>query len=464
VLLQLSGNLVNFGNGGAHSTIGDDQHDYFRNTNDRDVRIDISLPARGPTSLTRVAIRAARKSPVSWSGELFVGPEQMPVVAAGNAGFKLASGNVVALDTNALNEFLSMTREMLYIGPFRNAITEGSGEYYDLSIGTSFISLWDSWKNGPHKWQSSVAQLVSQQLERIFGYERLEINRSADGNSVRAVLNGNTYDLREIGAGLAQFLVVLGNVAIRRPSFVLIDEPELHLHPALQARFLTELALHARDGVMFATHSIGLARRTADYLYSFQSSTEGSLVHPFVDSPALVEFLGEMSFSLHKEIGFDKLLLVEGGNEFKATQELLRKLGKDHSVLPYPLGGTQLIRGGVEHELAELKRICDHIAVLIDSERLSADAPLSAEREEFVRICRALGFSVHVTKRRAFENYFPDRAIQAVKGAKYRALGPFEALSDCQPAWAKHENWRICMEMTRDELLASDVGEFLRDV
>lgn len=103
----------------------------------------------------------------------------------------------------------------------------------------------------------------------------------------------------------------------------------------------------------------------------------------------------------------------------------------------------------------------DNVAVLIDSERVSPQAPLSKEREAFIGACEGLGIRTHVTERRAFENYLTEEAIQAIKGPRYRALTAFETFADVALAWGKGENWRIARAMTVNDLMATDVGQFL---
>jgi len=61
------------------------------------------------------------------------------------------------------------------------------------------------------------------------------------------------------------------------------------------------------------------------------------------------------------------------------------------------------------------------------------------------------------------ENYFTERAIQLVKGPKYRSLHPYEKLSETPLGWAKNENWKIAREMTLDELNGTDLLAFLKD-
>jgi len=278
------------------------------------------------------------------------------------------------------------------------------------------------------------------------------------------VADKNPQRLRELGARLSQFIIVLTFLATRTPSFLLIDEPELNLHPSLQVRFLTTLAKYTTYGVMFATHSIGLARTVSEHIYTVRKIGAHSLVKPYEATDNFAEFLGEMSFSTFRDVGYDTVLGVEGPTEIATMQEFLRKLGKDHRIVALPLGGSAMICGGRQHELSEVRRLAggNKVAVLIDSERSADNGPIPADRQAFLNDCSALGFGTHVTERRAIENYFPERAVQAVLGPKYSALGPYESLSKAPLGWSKSgDNWRIAKEMTKDELLETDLGRFL---
>jgi predicted ATP-dependent endonuclease of OLD family len=239
--------------------------------------------------------------------------------------------------------------------------------------------------------------------------------------------------LKELGSGLAQFILVLANAATRRPppSFILIDEPELSLHPKLQIDFLTTLGEYATNGVLFATHSVGLARSCAEYIYSIRVTENGRReIRDFEETKNLAEFLGELNFSAYRELGFDKVLLVEGAHDVLVLQQFLRKLKKDRNAVLIHLGGGALIKDSSEIHLDELKRITPHIFALIDSEKDDENAPLSSDREGFAKNCRVAGIDCHVLERRAIENYFTERAIQTVKSPKYSALQPFEKLKD----------------------------------
>jgi len=90
---------------------------------------------------------------------------------------------------------------------------------------------------------------VTTDIAKIFGFEDLRINPSEDNSTLQVFVERKSYRLEDLGSGFAQFILVLGNVAIRQADYVLIDEPEINLHPSLQLDFLTTIASYAARGI-----------------------------------------------------------------------------------------------------------------------------------------------------------------------------------------------------------------------
>lgn len=450
-----------------------DPEEIFSNTNNRDFSIEIEIKdttakVTNQLKIVRAICVCSRNSPHLWNFRFFTNENNKELANKGGSSgwheqfISINSGEAGVCNVVDLVDIAKSFQSALYIGPFRNAINEGAGSYYDLAIGSSFIETWDSWKTGNIKVQNRAVEAVTSDIHQIFDYDRLEINASQDKKTLAVYVNRKPYRLPELGAGLTQFIIVLGNAAIKRPSIILIDEPELNLHPSLQIDFLTSLSSYAQDAVIYATHSIGLARTTADRIYSFQNINGRTLVKPFEQTPNYAEFVGEMSFSAFKEMGCDRILLVEGVHDVKTVQQFLRMLRKDHRVVIIPLGGDQLAKGGIEAELSELKRLSSNISALVDSERDSEKTEPKAERKAFASACKGLGIDVCVTQRRAIENYFSDRAVKATLGDSYRALESYESLKGLPNGWSKTNNWKIARQMNFADIENMDIGEFLK--
>ena len=385
--------------------------------------------------------------------------------AAQNGQLEIVHGNGSPFaNLSMINAAAALLHNTLYVPPFRNAINVGQmANYYDIQVGQAFVNEWSVLSTGTQKKRREAIHRLTDDVRRLFGFNDLKIDASDDKTTLIITINGKSYKLSDVGSGIAQFVIVLASAATKMPDYILIDEPELNLHPALQVDFLTTLASYAPSGgIVYATHSFGLARATAKWIYSVQRVAEGgSQLTPYESAPRLAELVGELSFSGYKELGFNKILLVEGATELLTFQQFLRLYKKEHQTVLLPLGGSQLINDSCEQQLQELKRITENICAVIDSERTNATAPLDKDRAAFQKICQQLDIRCHVLERRATENYLSDSAIRRVKSEKYRALSEYEVLSDASPAWAKSENWLIARQMEQVDLDNTDLGRFL---
>jgi energy-coupling factor transporter ATP-binding protein EcfA2 len=296
------------------------------------------------------------------------------------------------------------------------------------------------------------------------GFQSLQINADQSNTTLVVTIDGNAHKLYEVGAGVAQLIIVLATALIHNPPYIFIDEPELSLHPSLQLNFLATLASFATKGLFFSTHSIGLARSTAQRISLIRKTPRGSTMEPFGSkSIHFSEVLGELSYSGRSELGCDGLLIVEGVTDVLVFQEFLRKIHKDQKYVVMPLSGASLINGEFAVHLSEISRIVEtsKIHIFIDSERVTADAAMAKERQNFLKICTQNGVHAVASNRRATENYFDDRAIRLTLGGEFAAIGHFELLNKAKRPWGKADNWKIARAMDFEEIKSTDLGEFL---
>lgn len=467
-----SGNLIGALHGQAQGSWGlpgtiRDPVEMFTNTNDRNLEIAISAPPSIAGPRITLSLSISRPA-LQWTATILRGDQKLvgSSLIYDDQSAIVESGTGTRVDLTPIFNGCRELARSLYIGPFRNVINVGGAtNYFDIRVGQQFVQAWRQYKTGPSIKQNEAAYRLTRDIERLFQFKDLDINPSPNDDTLQLFVNGRSFALSELGGGVSQFIVVLANVAVQEPAFVLIDEPELNLHPTLQLEFLTTLGSYATQGVIFCTHSVGLARAGADQIYAVRKLQDfESEVTPYESVIRLSEFLGELSFAGYRDLGINKVLLVEGPTDVKAVQQILRLYRKEHDVLLLPLGGNSLINAGCEAQLVELKRISEQIIAVIDSERASAGEPLSANRQGFVDACSRARVRCHVLERRALENYFPDRVVKAVKGEEYSTLGPYQKLKDLARPWSKEENWKLARAMTRQEVDGSDLGPFFASI
>ncbi|HKV75634.1 MAG TPA: AAA family ATPase [Gemmatimonadales bacterium] len=441
-----------------------DQADLVCDFTDRPLTIEISCkPATRDPQIRLVRLTGDRSTPQLFKCELELSPSETTIARVEADKWFDHSGNLI--DIASLTTWMCGLRDAMYVPAYRNAINEGSGLHYDLAVGTALVSQWSNWKSGESRSPKLAIQSVTEAIREMFGFKTLEINATQDGRSLTVFVDGRPYRLNDLGSGISQFIILFSNLAIRRPGVLLIDEPELNLHPALQLDSLMRMASFVRENaVCFATHSLGLARAAAERVYTFLREGDVVQVRPFASTSRYAQLLGEMSYASFQELGFSAILLVEGAHDVKTMQQFLRLLGKDHQVVVMTLGGASMISEDREIELAELTRITSAVYAIIDSERSREDEALSRPRQSFLETCARVKIDAHVLNRRCTESYFSDRAVKQALGESFQSLKAYETLSEAKNPWSKAMNWRIASEATREELLGTDLGVFLNSV
>jgi energy-coupling factor transporter ATP-binding protein EcfA2 len=364
-----------------------------------------------------------------------------------------ASGSEIRLHIGpVMNAFRDLSRAM-YVGAFRNVLNEGGGEHYDIRIGSSFVQRFAEFASGNVAANNEAVHDLSVELATVFGYERLEVRPTPDSTRLTVVANGRSFRLTEMGAGLSQFIVAAANVLVSRPSWLMIDEPESNLHARLQTDFLSLVAGRTERGVIYATHSLGLAHAAEEIMVTTRDETGRSALVGYNAVPSLSSALGALNHGGVNEPNYHGVLLVEGVTDVRVFQQFLRLLDHQGSIGVLSLGGDGLVKGGRGQELEDIARLSPRIFAVVDSERTNAsDRPIQ-NRLDFAADCEQAKIDCHILERRAIENYFTESAIQAELGGSYGALNRFE-----KPAgWAKERNWRIAARMSRDDLHDTDL-------
>lgn len=368
-------------------------------------------------------------------------------------------------DNNAVIEANHVFRRMLYFGPLRSTTFSGFGGPAQAITGSSFITSWAEWSTGKEPAKRAAAKLLEREIRDLFKFQEFSIKVNPERNELMVDYDDGSFRLSELGEGLSHFIVVLANALISKPSYILIDEPENGLHPKLQSMFVQTLASKTSHGLVAASHSLALGRHVADSVLYCKKDAAGFSVteHGGVTTPTLVAEIREMGYSQYIEADAQNLLLVEGRTDIKAFREILRIYGIDQRFIIVSLSGSEFLAGDphkYESELQELKALGTRsVTAIIDSEKATAADTIAPGRLKFCEVCEKLGYETHILERRSLENYFSAPAIHAVTGVS-ASLDPFDKFVESR-AWKKPQNWRIAGRLTKEELLMTDLGQFV---
>ena len=441
----------------------DDPGQIFHDGNERDLVLDVSfnVAESADPPIDRVQITVPRGTN-TFTSRLFARKKPIGDVHHWSDSIPLDQEGQSLGDPGPAVDVFRRLASVRYLGARRSTTSQAGGQDFDGVTGSNLITRWRGIHGGP-KTPRARAREIERRLGTLFGFPGLTMTVSENGQELIVGIEDQTYRIDELGSGLGHFAVALMTIAETSSiSWLLVDEPENGLHPTMQLELLRTLETGVSDGVVIATHSYGLARMVAAKTYLVRRNRRGrySELHEPLKAPSLAEFLGEMGYSGYRDLGFDRLLLVEGPFDLRVVDEFRRKIGGSSSVLLLPLGGSDAINRSPDQQLSEIMRLTTQTFALIDSERSSPDAPLAPPRVAFAGACAELGIECHVLERRSLENYLADGAIRAVLGPGNQALGPF----DRPGARLKSRQSEVAARMTIEELRGTDLLTFLQRV
>ncbi len=134
------------------------------------------------------------------------------------------------------------------------------------------------------------------------------------------------------GAGIRESLRLILDLELKNPQLVLIEEPEIHLHPGLSRVVVTYLREKARNIQMFiTTHSTDFVDSVSFknvFLVSRDAQNKTACLPVEADEGAS-QIPAELGLRLSTVFMYERLVFVEGPSDEKVLRELARKLDLD---------------------------------------------------------------------------------------------------------------------------------------
>lgn len=193
-------------------------------------------------------------------------------------------------------------------------------------------------------------------------------------------------------------------------SFLIIDEPDVYLHPDLQRKLLHSIRGRCAQFAL-ATHSIEIINEAEDHeLISVDARNRtGRRVRDEADFNNLYQYIGSGSNADFARIARARKVIFVEGKDGKILKKLARKLKlsnfNNQDVPIVQLGGFSEWRRAVDAVWA-FKNIIDlDIKAFCVFDR---DYRCDSEVEEFIREVEKPGITVRILDRKELENYILD--------------------------------------------------------
>ncbi|HEX9828423.1 MAG TPA: AAA family ATPase, partial [Flavobacteriaceae bacterium] len=238
---------------------------------------------------------------------------------------------------------------------------------------------------------------------------------------------GKKLDILYSGTGLKHFLDVLVKTTLSGADIILLDEPELGLHPDLQRKFFTYLHdLTVKKGVQIfvGTHSqVALNYSNIINFYRVTNSKGKRKLLP-VKEEAIETVLSDLGIRPSDIFNHDICLLVEGASEVIFWEHIIRILyTKEFNKIAIGIiqyGGDNvagIIKGTIN--VSNIVSSQKYTYWIHDRDAPPTNQPSTAARK-FKRKLNSLSIKNKVLRKREIEFYYPE--IIHVKAQQGNAL------------------------------------------
>jgi predicted ATPase len=258
---------------------------------------------------------------------------------------------------------------------------------------------------------SSESELFEQISRAFILMSDYEFDVVPDQNNMirvafRRLTEDNWISAEDSGLGLSDLLILTTLALGTSHTVVCIEEPESHLHPETQKRFLTFLSKITNKQFVLSTHShVFLNPTLVDTIYYTRYSKNA--IHVTNETEAAIS-LYNLGYSISDHLTSDAIVLTESPSDQPILEEVFRFVDLDSKfrINYFPLSDE--VKTYLDMSIFVGQRNVFALTNSRDGNEVSTD--------RFFGSCERMGIGVHRLQRAAIENYFTIDALRAVYG------------------------------------------------
>jgi predicted ATPase len=221
------------------------------------------------------------------------------------------------------------------------------------------------------------------------------------------------YDIHNTGLGMQSLILIIANIFVQNSNVVLLDEPEIHMHPDLVKKFINIIQqISTEKQIILTTHSVPLINTVApEKLFSLKyiAAEKGVIANPIKEKKEVINVLNDLGFDLDNEI-FSKeprsktIVFVEGKTDKDYLMSFAKKFKTElglSDAFDYPI----FVEIGGSGDASKYAVVIDKLRNLEKQFMITIDQ----DEKNYTKLKNQLNESeLHIWKKRQIENYLLD--------------------------------------------------------
>lgn len=241
----------------------------------------------------------------------------------------------------------------------------------------------------------------------------VQIEIPNDRQTVNVRTGGSFLPIEALGSGIHEVFILASEIVSRPSQTILLEEPEAHLHPTLQRRFMQFIMDETKNQIFITTHSATIIDTPGANLFEVRFDN-GARVSPITTGQERFAACRELGFRASDLIQTNSVIWVEGPsdriyvNAWLAAKAPHLKEGLHFSIMFY--GGKLLSRLTAEEEtlsdFIQLLPLCRKPAILIDSDKSGGNSAVRPTKLRIQSEFSSINAPCWITDGREIENYY----------------------------------------------------------
>lgn len=323
-----------------------------------------------------------------------------------------------------LNTFFSFVKKLIYIPDFRQITEQEKDPESNIENGQNIISEISKMQNPElteYNKKEKFYKIKDFLLKELLEEPGASIEITHKKNDIILNLYGPNLPYKSFGTGIHELIIICTVLALSEKSVVCIEEPEIHLHPYLQRKFID--LINKTDNIYFiTTHSNVFFdyNKNISIYHVNHNRVKTSVSHVNSDEKfySILEDLGYKASDLLQTNG---IIWVEGPSDRIYLKKWIKLLGKDfiegihYTIMFY--GGRLLSHVSMEKqqfltdEYISLLRINKNAMIIIDSDKIDPEDQINETKKRIENETEE--GNCWITKGREIENYLTENTVNA---------------------------------------------------
>ncbi|MEM7096140.1 MAG: AAA family ATPase [Actinomycetota bacterium] len=285
----------------------------------------------------------------------------------------------------------------------------------------------EEYKQARQDW-SNYRDFVASVLED--DHLTIEVPRAED--TIHITMDGRTMRVEALGSGIHQLLMIAAACVLTRDSLILVEEPEVHLHPLLLRRLGAFLLQSTTNQYIIATHSPHLIDMPHTRVFRTRLENGRTVVESVERSDAVLSVLADLGYRASDVLQANCVVWVEGPSDRVYVKHWLERVDPEllidvhYSIMFY--GGTNIrsTSGAADEvevpaDLVRLRKVNQYSVLIADSDKRNETDKLKPDLAAVVKSFEDGGMC-WITEGREVENYVdPDDMLAAIKSKSPKA-------------------------------------------